>query len=326
MVRLEKVYLSQSKLPDLYEEFFRSYDDDYWFAKINMYEHLLENTEEVFEDNDSVDEDDIERYQSLLKAEFHYLFYHSTEALLGLVNSITKDGYPWIDLKEARTQKIDDFVEEELGDDGFKDELQKVFYPGAELRNSEEEELVEESLDFLLRYLRYVGHRYGDRAVYNEYKHGLRLTTSEREIFVEVDDSEGFNEELLELDEVEETENGIRWKTMDDEVLFFLEPTVWTVDEETGKKHWSLARKVKAMEFDLYHRLCIYNAELISQIFDIHRKTLDIDENNQEEVSTTYYENDDLEGLFESENTMTAFSVNSYIPKSEEDCSVYTIQ
>ena len=130
----------------------------------------------------------------------------------------------------------------------------------------------------------------------------------------------------MELDKVEETENGIRWKTMDDEVLFFLEPTVWFVDEETGKKHWSLARKVKAMEFDLYHRLCIYNADMISQIFDIYRKSLDIDEGEQEEVSVTLYNETDIEEVLETDNTMTAFSVNSYIPRSEQDFSVYTVQ
>lgn len=111
MPSLEEVYLSKEELPELEKEFYKSYDESYWNVKIGMYDHLIENMEDIFE---NADDEDIEDYQRMAKAEFVYMFYHSTEALLGLVRSLTKGGIPWIDLKEARGWKIDEFVEDDL--------------------------------------------------------------------------------------------------------------------------------------------------------------------------------------------------------------------
>ena len=325
MPRLEELYLSSSELPGLHEEFYRYYDHDYWIAKIEMHDYLLEHLEDVFED-DEYSEEDIERYESLVRAEYHYIFYHSTEALLGLINSISKDGIPWIDLKESRSFKIDNFVKEELQDDEFEDELREVFYPAIDIRSDEQEEEVSKSTEFFLKYLRMIGSMYSERTVYNEYKHGLRLMTSEREISFQIGTTEGMSDEFLDRDDVEEIDEGVSWTTMDDEVLFFLDSTVIDQDEDTEKKFWSLSRKVKAMEFDLYRRLCVHNAVMIHQIFDIRRKILDIDEDDFEETNVKLYSETDIDEVFEAENSLTAFSINSYYPKSDEDLAVYEVR
>lgn len=323
MPRLEEVYLSKEKLPDLEKEFYKSYDESYWKVKIGMYDHLIENMEDIFEDSNV---EEIGDYQRMTKAEFVYMFYHSTEALLGLVRSLTKDGIPWIDLKEARGWKIDEFVEGDLQSDDFDEDLMDVIYPAAEFENSDQEEQIKESVEVIWDYLVRIGTMFGDRGIYNEYKHGLRLITSESRIEIEFTPGERFDEEdISELSEIDETEDGLVWTALSGDILFYLDSSIFHQDENSGKKFWSLSRKMQSLEFELYRRLCNLNADLISQIFSVRRKSIGISEDDREKVRIILWDDLDLEEFLKPENSLQNFSVDLYHPDGEEDLLVYEI-
>lgn len=323
MPRLEEVYLSKEELPELEKEFYKNYDESYWNVKIGMYDYLIENMKDIFE---NADDEEIEDYQRMAKAEFVYMFYHSTEALLGLVMSLTRNGTPWIDLKEARGWKIDDFVDEDLRSDDFDEELHEVFYPGVR-PDEDQRKQINESVGVVRSYLKQIGSMFDDRDVYNEYKHGLRLVTQESRIEMEfnVDESERYD--VSELDNVEELDDGrLRWTVLNGDILFYLEPSVWGRDKDSGKKFWSLARKMQTLEFELYRRLCSFNADLIAQVFSVRRDILDLDDGEREMSTMKLWDDVDLQELFKPKSPLQGFSVGWYHPRSEDDVLEYEVR
>lgn len=322
MPRLDEVYLSRSEVQEMDGEFYRSYEEGHWKMKIGMYDYLLENMEDAFENQDKEFYEDCRRQ---VKAEFVYLFYHSTEALLGLVRSLSKGGIPWVDLKETRGWKIDEFVDEDLQEDAFKDELRGVFYPATN-PTKEQEKLIGESVELIWQYLKYIGRMYGKRTVYNEYKHGLRLVARQSKVEMRIDDDNVDKSFLAALDGVEETEDGLVWNALSGDVLFYLDSTVWARDEDTGKKYWSLSRKMRSLEYELFRRLCQFNADLITQIFSVRRDILDIDRGDRAMSEVTFWDDIDLQEFVKPENSMQSFSVSVYHPRSEEDILEYKVK
>lgn len=321
MPYIDEVYLSEEMTQELVNEFYQNYEDDYWYAQIRIYEYLLDHVEDVFGGSE-LEEEDLEDYRRMIKAEFTYMFYHSSEALLGLVRSLAQDGIPWIDLKETMNRDIDNFIENELQEDDFRENVKDVFYPFMPVEDDEVQEAVEQSVDFIWRYLNMIGVLYGKRSVYNEYKHGLRLMTSVRTIEMEklVDDVDG--EDFEELD-VRRTEDGVAFTMLSGDVFVFLERSKMQEVEETGKKVWSLSRKIQALEFERDKRLCSFNADLIRQIFRVRRELDDSDEGDV--FGTIIFEDIDIEEVVEPENLMQEFTINSYFPKSDDDVIMYEL-
>jgi hypothetical protein len=326
MPRLEKVYLSEAELPELSKEFYRSYNDDYWYAKIEMYEYLLDHVEDVFSEDSDLNEKTIDQYRRYIKSEIHHLFYHSTEALLGLVRSIANEGIPWIDLKETHTYMLDDFVENELQNDDYVDTIKNVFYPDDVVSDPKNRGVIEESAQFIHKYLKRIGYLFSSRDVYNEYKHGLRLLTTSAEITLQFErDPEAIDEEWRNSEKVEITDDGIEWVGMDDDILSYLAPKELHQDEDTGKKYWSLARKEKAMEYERYNRFCSTNSLLIELIFGVRKMLLDTDFDGKQEADLTIFTDEDIDDLFEYKNPMNSFTINRYFPKDSDDTLVYNI-
>lgn len=321
MVYLEEVYLSKEGLPELEEEFYKNYDESYWNTKIEMYDYLLENMEDVFK---GAAEEDLDDHRRLVKAEFVYMFYHSAEALFGLVRSLTKGGIPWIDLKETYSGDITAFVEKELQSEDFDEELVDVFYPGVR-PTEEQKKQIDQSVNLIWRYLKKVGSMYDDRTVYNEYKHGLRLMANQSRIDIEVEDENADQSVFAAFEGVEETDDGLVWSPLNGDVLLYLDPSVWQQNYNSDAKFWSLSRKMQSLEFGLYRRLSSFNADLISQIFSVRRDILDLDVGDRKKSSMKLYHEVDLEEVLKLENPLQEFSVDLYYPRGEEDLLVYEI-
>lgn len=202
-----------------------------------------------------------------------------------------------------------------------------MIYPSVEFENSDQEKQIKESVKVIWNYLVRIGAMFGDRAIYNEYKHGLRLITSESRIELEFTPGEGFEEEdISELSEIDETEDGLVWTALSGDVLFYLDPSVFRQNENSGKKFWSLSRKMQSLEFELYRRLCSLNADLISQIFSVRRRSIGLAEDDREKVRMISWDDLDLGEFLKPENPLQNFSIALYHPRSEEDLLVYEIK
>ncbi|EJN60465.1 hypothetical protein [Halogranum rubrum] len=318
---MSEFYLSKSAIDELKLEFIQSYDDDYWSVRISMMDFVLNNLDE-FEDSLDYDREVRDHLQRIARSEYRYLFYHSTEALLSIVRSIASQGLTWIDVRETYTNDLYEFIDDSLTTDGILDDLRYVFYANSDL--VDRRSAMDESIEFIRRYLLRIGDLYKSDNVYNEYKHGLRLMTSKSRIQIDIPGDE-FDSEFLNSDSVTETETGVRWTPMDSDVLLYLNKAEWDQDPETGKKHWSLEKVISALEFDLYRRLSRINADLISQIFSLWRVVLNVDEGAEEEATIKIYDHLDIEDIFKSTNEMSKFTVGRYFPQSSEDAALYKV-
>lgn len=319
MTRLDKVYLSQSEVDELAEEFYRSYDKDHWNLKIEMYDYLLENMENVFEGRD---EEFVEYCRRQVRAEFVYMFYHSFEALLGLIRSLTENGIPWIDLKETYTGDIENFVKNDMKEDDFNRDLCRVFYPG--LDASDPGERVEDAVESIWEYLDRAGRIYCNRTVYNEYKHGLRLITKESDVEMDIQGGVPDGRDVDVYDDVERREDGLMWTGLTGDILLYLDASVWKREDGNGKKYWSLSRSLQPLEFEFYRRLCGFNADLIDQIFSVRRGSVSGDLEVYE--NWLFWNDIDMSDVLRPRSPIQELVWFSYHPRSEDDVLEYEIQ
>jgi hypothetical protein len=261
--------LSDESRERLNREFWMNYDTDHWFFKIKTYDLLLENTEEFFEElgDEELQEKSVDAFHQAIESEIVFTFYHITESLymlLGVCNSVV----PWLEMKHIRVGEIADFIRETVVDEDWEDgALEEIFYPG--LRVPEEHEgTMEESLTFISEYLARMSHWYLDNDIYNEYKHGLRLSTSGGSIKMAPEKEPGG-----ETGPVAFAREGTTHVYLEEE----------EVHREDSEVYLKLNRVMSGFDYELFLQLCYINYLLLDQIVRIRRDSPD-DEPGDEET------------------------------------------
>lgn len=275
--------LKEEEIERMNEEFFRLYGTDHWFYKIKTFNILLNSTEQfVWKLGDEeLQEKPVEDYRRAIKSEIVATFYHISESLfilMGVCNSVL----PWVQMKHIKMEDIEEFVEETIVEKELDDEeLKQIFYPG--VRPAEEHEgTMEDSFGFIREYLARMGGRYLDRDIYNEYKHGLRLSTTESSFRIAPE-----KEFMGETGPVALERGGTSHVYLEEE-LFHKD------DSEDYKR---LNKVTSGFDYELFLDLCITNYLLIDQIIQIRRSKISGDPEAGEEVQVTSFHEFDVDEI-----------------------------
>jgi hypothetical protein len=266
-------------------EFWRSYDTEHWFFKIKTYDLLLENTEEFFEElgDEELQEKSVEAFHQAIESEIVFTFYHITESLFMLIG-VCNSTVPWLEMKHIRVREIADFIRDTVTDEDWEDgALKSIFYPN--MRAPEEHEgTMEESLDFIEEYLARMSHRYLDNDIYNEYKHGLRLSTSESSIRIAPEEEPGG-----EAGPVVFGREGTAHVYLNEEEAY----------REDSEVYHELEKVTSGFDYELFVQLCYINYLLIDQIIRIRQEAPRGEEDEEKRVSVTSFHDFDIDEIFD---------------------------
>lgn len=276
--------LREESIEEINKQFYSHYDTEHWFFKIKTYEMLLDNTEEFVEEfgDEEMQEKSIDSFHQAIESEIVFTFYHSAESLFMLM-TVCEGELPWLQMKHVRVSDIADLVRdiiiEQEWDDG---ELKQLFYPGA-TEHEGDESLINDSLEFIEEYLARMGERWLDNDIYNEYKHGLRLSTGTAQIQLTPENSDGEeNPPILERE-------GTTHTYLDDE----------EVEREGSGVYHQISRVKSGFDYELYLQLCYLNYNLIDQIIQIRKARLDFEGEGETEVRSVSFDHLDIEDMFD---------------------------
>ena len=278
--------LSDDAREDINRDFWLNYDTDHWFYKIKTYDLLQENAETFFEEigDERLNEKSVESFQQAIESEIVFTFYHITESLfmvLGVCNSTV----PWLEMKHIKIKHIMEFVRETVTERNWdKDELEEIFYPGLKVPE-EHEGTKDKSLKFIEEYMARMGQRYLDNDIYNEYKHGLRLSTSEGSVRIAPEKEPGG-----ETGSVVFGREGTTHVYLEEEEVY----------REGSEVYHQLNQVMSGFDYELFLQLCYVNYLLIDQIVRIRRETLySDDDNNEKRVSVNSFHDFDIDEIFD---------------------------
>lgn len=265
----------------LYREFVNYYDTDHWLHKIRTWDILLDNSETFINDfgGERIQESGVESFEKTIKSEIVFTFYHISESLFMLMAAFGSH-IPWIALKHLWVSDIEDFYEEELLEGNVRENLRDLFYPDMKI-TEETTEPIEQSVAFIEEYLERMGERFFDREIYNEYKHGLRLSTGEGSIRITPENPEQSSGSF--------ERGGITHSYLDTERL--------DVDEDG--KWYQIYHVMEGFDYELYLDMCYINHLLIEQMVDIRRQIMNSDEEGEQEASVTLFNDFDVEEIFD---------------------------
>lgn len=267
--------------------FFRLYDTDHWFYKIKTFDILLDSTEQFVDEmgDDELQEKSIEEYRRAIESEIVATFYHISESLFILMG-VCNSALPWLEMKHIRMSQINEFVGDEIIKKNLsEDELKQIFYPG--IRPPEEmEETMEESFDFIEEYLARMCHRFLDKDIYNEYKHGLRLSTTESSIQIAPE-----KEPMGETGPVALQRGGTAHMYLEEERL----------EKEDSEEYFKLNKVTNGFDYELFLDLCITNYLLLDQIIQVRRNQIGEHkaEDEEERIEVTSFHDFDVDELFD---------------------------
>lgn len=88
MPRPSTAYISEDEIPGLIKTFVRNYESEYWMNRVDLLYGLYENIDSIFE---GASDDQMDEYRQTVEREFLFQFYHSTEALLGLIWTFSRE-------------------------------------------------------------------------------------------------------------------------------------------------------------------------------------------------------------------------------------------
>jgi len=277
--------LSDEARERMNREFWRNYDVEHWFYKIKTYDLLLENSEGFFEEigDEELNEKSVEAFHQAIESEIVFTFYHISESLFMLIG-VCSSTVPWLEMKHIRVREIAEFIRETVTDEDWEDgALKSIFYPN--MREPEEHEgTMEESLDFIEKYLSRMSHRYLENDIYNEYKHGLRLSTSEGSIRIAPEEEPG--------GETGPTVFGREGTTH----VYLEEEEVHREDSEVYHK---LNRVMSGFDYELFLQLCYINYLLIDQIVRIRREAPQGGDEKERRVSVNSFHDFDIDEIFD---------------------------
>jgi len=266
-------------------EFWRGYDTDHLFFKIKTYDLLLENADEFFEEigDEELREKSVGGFHQAIQSEVVFSFYHITESLF-LLMGVCNSAVPWLEMRHIRVGEIADFIRDTVKDEDWEDgALKSIFYPN--MRVPEEHEgTMEKSLNFIEEYLSRMSHRYLDNDIYNEYKHGLRLSTSESSIRIAPE-----GEPVGEAGPVVFGREGTAHVYMEEEKVY----------KEDSEEYYELKKVTSGFDYELFVQLCYINYLLIDHIVRVRREDLQTEEDGEKQVSVNSFHDFDIEEIFD---------------------------
>lgn len=261
------------------------YDTDHWYYKIKTYDLLLENAEVFFEElgDEELNEKSVDGFHQAIESEIVFTFYHLSESLFMLMG-VCNSAAPWLEMKHIRVGDIADFIRDTVRDEDWEDgALKSIFYPN--MRAPEEHEgTMEESLDFIKEYLSRMSHRYLDNDIYNEYKHGLRLSTSEASLRIAPEDEPGG-----EAGPVVFGREGTAHVYLEEEEVY----------REDSEVYHELKKVTSGFDYELFAQLCYINYLLIDQIVQIRQKGLQTEDDDEDRVSVNSFHDFDIDEIFD---------------------------
>lgn len=278
--------LGEGVREEINKEFFLSYDTDHWFFKIKMYSTLLENTEEFVDQfgDEELQEKSTDSFHRAIESEIVFTFYHITESLFMLL-AVCDSVIPWVEMKHIRASEIFEFLREVVIEKDWEEEdLERIFYP--DIRAPDDmENAKNDSLEFIEDYLARMGALYLDNDIYNEYKHGMRLSTTQSRIQM-APEKEPMGETLPVVFEREGTAH------------VYLEEDLM---EKDGKEEYYQLKKVTSgFDYELFLDLCYVNYLLIDQIVRIRKARHYHDEGKEDErIEVNSFHEFDVDEVFE---------------------------
>lgn len=170
---MSKPYDFDRALRTLNERFFQSYDTEYWITRGRLI-HLLITRPDIrrmlFEEIAPIDSDEV--IVTRLKADLHFLCHHCVESLFALLFArIYDQKCPWIWLTSYMFTDFKNLLGQVASKGIPKGYLENLLYgrPAGD-------EQVQPSVQVIGEYLKQLADEFSDRADYNSFKHGLRIT------------------------------------------------------------------------------------------------------------------------------------------------------
>src|SRR3989344_3728796 len=250
--------------------FLTFYDTDWWINKTRTLQLLIEDGEILTKINQDkiLMKFDKEKLKRSYQYELHMTSYHSSEALFGLLFAfLFEKDTPWVYLTEYRFENFNKLVEgiknKGLGSIMKEEQISKfiqwLFFAGVTKKEFDDYEKIENSIEFVNKYLKSLAATLSDKKDYNSYKHGfrglpIRSAITIRKQQVNVPPLESSGEACLYLDFDFENNNGSK------------------------KKRLKIVTKIYSYKTAL--NIIITNTQLIKNIIEV-RKQMIIDKNNQ---------------------------------------------
>lgn len=277
----DKVYpLSEKGFEMVNREFVNLYNYKHWFFRIKSLTMLIENMDEFLEESEDeeLEDEDSYSFELALKTEVMATFFHTSETLLTLLISYRDYSVPWVGMKNVMTWDLYNFVKDELREDEISEEtLRKIFF----FKVPEDDERLDESLDFVEGYLQEVGRVFMESDFYNEYKHGLRLNTSKTALSIVPetgDDTQPVMQDAYE---------GVT--TLKEEKF----------DENEDSEFYSLVLDTESFNYERYVEMCWVNYTLIKNIFSPRKTLASKDEAGELEAEYHFFHKESIDDFFQ---------------------------
>jgi hypothetical protein len=244
------------------KDFVNMYDYKYWRYKLETYDAIVGKTNEFVEKfgNDWLEQQNIDQYQSSLKSEIYYMFFHSSEALFTLMLSFTESLIPPLEMKRIHTSQINKFIKTTIESEDYGVEnVKNLYYIVGESQ-------FDDSAEFIYEYIKRVGNRLSQNTVYNEYKHGLRLRAGDSEITFD------FGETSEDGESKSMTTSGTAHRYINTERI-----RSHLHRQNDPNPNWGISENVtEFFDYEVAVDLCFINCLLIRQIIRKQKKVLQI--------------------------------------------------
>jgi len=263
--RIEKI-VTPIPEKDLLKKFVEEYDYLFWINRVAILHRAIEDSEfrlKIVEqvqlrlDRENLpipDESILDR----IKLEMHFTAYHSTEALLGLIFAfVYQPELPWLWLTTYSFSEFNEMVAG-LAEKGFSmfHSDEKLVAKALFFNVADEElaDLVENSANFTIDYVRRLAKEFQDKQDFNSYKHGLRTMRAKPS-----------SPKLRSLDGKEL----LRWNEL---TTTYLE--VGKRVEKNGQVFRDLRIVNKAIDHEKSVRIIVTNTHLMRNLFEIRKAQL----------------------------------------------------
>jgi len=275
--------MSDDSVKRVNDFFTQSYDFKQWFIKLKTYEILLEKTDEFFEKfaDDELKKEGIESYKLKIKAEVVFTFFHMAESLFSLMYCAKNTQVPWLFMKSLRFKKLCDYVKDEIVTGKISNEdIRFLFFNGV-IGDEAKKEIITSSISFIKKFLKRLGKIFLDNDVYSEFKHGLRVMTTNSHITMipeNVKDAKPF----LSL-------SGTAHVYLTTDIL-----------KKEGKEEFHrVNQKTVAFDYELYLRLCRYIYRLIDNLFNTRRQREKLKQGDK--MNVQIFSKDDIKEVFKED-------------------------
>lgn len=284
--------VSINKINDFFTEM---YAFKHWFFKFKTYAILLEDTEkflDIFGDKE-LKKDEASAYTLALKSEIVFTFYHMAESLFSLMYCAKNSEVPWISMKELRFTDLCDYVRDEITTGKISDDdLMFLFYYGLVGEDAKKDNIIK-SIKNIRAFLKRMSTYFLDNEIYVEYKHGLRVMSTNSSIQITP----------------EQVPNPEPLLTRSGTTHVFL--TTKILKKEGKEEILQIQQKTVSFDYELYLRLCVQIFRLIDNLFSTRRQIKKIKPGDT--ISVQVFDTLDTASLFK-ENSASKFSLTITYP------------